>query len=212
MGGDGTLNGMQALSHSCPSCSRRRRSTTISDSTMPPRPRNGAEPRRSPASTATSACLEPLDRPRRDRELRDAWVCDGRVRRGRRHRARAHDRREPSADRDHRGHGPRVGLHRARIRVRPARHDSAPRASGGGRTPRRARHRALRSAEERRHRLRRGDQGHKRAACSVEDEFDRPSGQQGLQRRGGGAAEPSSSTTSATATSVSAARRKRAAK
>ena len=108
-----------------------------------------------------------------------------------------------------RGHGPALRAHRPRRRLRPARHHPRARGPGEHPRPRRAGGGALRAAEERGHRLRRGHRGRGRPGAGGDARVPRPRRQRHPLRRLRGAARPSSSTTSATPTSATTGGRSR---
>ena len=158
VGGDGTLNGLQPFAELFPVVLAPK---TIDNDLGLNHPNEPDEWERAPTAGAPRLPLparplaDPL-RARRDGQLRHPGLRHRGLRLGAGPPARAHDRREPPPHRDRRGDGPPLGLHRARHRVRPARHHPHPRGPGAHPRPRRARARALRAAEERGHRLRGG--------------------------------------------------------
>ena len=129
VGGDGTLNGMQALAERLP--------TVLAPKTIdndlglnyrnePDEWSRDREPQRARVPLQAHPRSRHL-RPRGDGQLRDARLRHRRLRLGAGRPAHPHHRREPPPHRDHRGHGPPLRLHRPGHRLRPARHHPRPR-------------------------------------------------------------------------------------
>ena len=162
VGGDGTLNGMQALSNHLPVVLAPK---TIDNDLGLNYPDEANEWFREPSEGPRGYVVEEAARarlpPRRDGQLRDARLRHRGLRLGAERRADPDHGREPPPDRDHRGHGPRLGHDRPGDRLRAARHHPRARVARRARPARRARaghprqaeaRRALRLRRDRRHR------------------------------------------------------------
>ena len=135
IGGDGTLNGMQPLGNHLPVGARPQDDRQRPRAELPRRaqrvgPRAGAE---QPQGLRLQEAARRELRPRRDGQLRHARLRHGRLRLVDERPADPDDGREPPADRDHRGDGPRLRHDRPGHRLRPARHH--PRARVARRCP-----------------------------------------------------------------------------
>ena len=182
VGGDGTLNGLQPLDRAPADGPRAQDDRQRPRAELSERARRmgaGQGPARRGRLSLHAHGVERRLRPQSHRQLRDARLRYGRSRDGAGRRAHPHDRGESPAHRHHRGDGAPLRLHRARHRLRSARHHPGARASARDRAARRARAASLRPAEERRHRLRRGDRGRAGRGARRRVDFDRP----GRQRR-----------------------------
>ena len=135
VGGDGTLNGMQPLSHHLPVGPRPQDDRQRPRAELPRRAER-VDPRArpdNPKGLRLQEAARPRLRPRRDGQLRDPRLRHRGLRLVAQRPADPDHGREPPPDRDHRGHGPRLRDDRAGDRLRPARHH--PRARGRPSTP-----------------------------------------------------------------------------
>ena len=178
IGGDGTLNGMQPLADRFPMVLAPK--TIDNDLGLNYRSEPDEWVREpspaEPGFTYKRGHARTGVRPRQHDQLRDAGLRHGGVRLGRGRPPHPHHGREPSPHRDHRGDGPALGLHRPGHRLRPARHHPGAGASAQRGRPDGAGLGALRAAEERRDRLRRGYRGRGRpgAGCAQVTATTRP--------------------------------------
>ena len=128
VGGDGTLNGMQALSNHLPTVLAPK---TIDNDLGLNYRHEVDEWVREPIETPPGYRYVPRPvpdpfRPGTHGQLRHAGLRHRRVRLRPGRRAHPHHRREPPPHRHHRGHGPTLRLPRPRRRLRPARPRSHP--------------------------------------------------------------------------------------
>ena len=121
------------------------------------RPSGIREPAEGPRGYVEQEAARARLQPRRDGQLRDARLRHRGLRLGAERPADPDHGREPPPDRDHRGHGPRLGHDRPGDRLRPARHHPRPRVARRPRPAGRARAGDPRQPEARRALRLRGD-------------------------------------------------------